>query len=258
MTTMFASVDVATVWSSPDAPRGVDAPAVIDEPDLAAWLSALTPELRLGLHGRTLTQLLRGEPVLVVEERSEWVRIAAPWQPSPDDTRGYPGWVRRSHLSGGGHPSTRGAATAPISLSDTAIDAMASHSTRLEPQALRQVVMDRARQFVNLRYLWGGMSPWGFDCSGLVHFSCRLSGLVVPRDAAAQHAASTPVPLGDEEAGDLYFFTNEKGRVAHVGFVAGDEQMLHAPEEGGSLIEEAPLEAERRRSLIGAGRLTGT
>jgi len=115
-------------------------------------------------------------------------------------------------------------------------------------------VMNYARRFVGLRYLWGGVSPWGFDCSGLVHFSYRMAGVVVPRDASAQHAASIPVPLGDEEPGDLYFFANDDGRVTHVGFVAYDEKMLHAP-EGGGLIEEAPLSPERHRSLIGAGRL---
>lgn len=47
---------------------------------------------RLDLHGRTETQLLRGEPVAVVDEAAAgWVRIVAPWQPSGKDARGYPG-----------------------------------------------------------------------------------------------------------------------------------------------------------------------
>ncbi len=247
MNASVTRVEVATVWTSPDAPRGIDTPAVVDEPDLAAWVSALTPPLRLGLHGRTLTQLLRGEPVLVVEEQGDWVRIAAPWQPSPDDERGYPGWVRRSHLTASDVAST-----------STGIHG-ATPQSRLtssyeEPAAWRRAVMDLARQFVGLRYLWGGLSPWGFDCSGLVHFSYRVAGFVVPRDASAQHAASTPVLMGDEKPGDLYFFGRDLSRATHVGFVAGDRQMLHAP-EGGGLIEEAPMRPERRQSLIGAGRL---
>ena len=59
-------VPVATLWTSPEAPRDLDAPAVApdaDEADLAAWLGRLTPADRLDLHGRTLTQLLGGEPV---------------------------------------------------------------------------------------------------------------------------------------------------------------------------------------------------
>lgn len=236
------------MWTSPDAPREIDTPAVVDDPDPAAWMSALTPPLRLGLHGRTLTQLLRGEPVLLVEERGDWLRIAAPWQPSPDDARGYPGWVRRSHLTACDVASMSAGihgATPPTRLA----------SSFEEPAAQRRAVMDYARQFVGLRYLWGGLSPWGFDCSGLVHFSYRAAGFVVPRDASAQHAACTPVPSGGEETGDLYYFASDGGRVTHVGFVAGEQMMLHAPEGGGGLIEQAPMGPKRRQSLIGAGRL---
>ncbi|MGA9747025.1 MAG: hypothetical protein WBQ50_06180, partial [Nocardioides sp.] len=62
------SVSVATMWTSPRAPRaGLDDAVVADLPDVAAWLSLLdaegTAERRLGLHGRTLTQLLQGDPV---------------------------------------------------------------------------------------------------------------------------------------------------------------------------------------------------
>ncbi|MBA2445558.1 MAG: C40 family peptidase [Nocardioidaceae bacterium] len=239
-------VEVATVWASPDAPREIDSPAVMEEPDLAAWMSALTPALRLGLHGRTLTQLMRGEPVVVLEEQGDWVRIAAPWQPSPDDPRGYPGWVRRSHL---------------IRSSDDVAgntEPVGQPGDRLEGTAAeRGAARDYARQFLGVGYLWGGLSRWGFDCSGLVHYSYRKAGFVIPRDASAQHAAFKPVPSGDEEAGDLYFFASDNGRVTHVGFVAGDGRMLHAP-EGGGLIEEARMRPERRANLIGTGRLVAT
>jgi hypothetical protein len=232
------AVDVATVWTSPDAPRTIDAPAVADVPDVAGWAAALDAQARLGLHGRTLTQLLAGEPVEVVEEQGEWVRVAASWQPMPEDHRGYLGWVRRPHLRApsGDDPETP-PATCPRER--TAIAAL-------------------GEQFIGLRYLWGGTSSVGLDCSGLVHLCYRRAGVVVPRDAYAQAAVASPVALGDERPGDLYFFAHEDGRIYHVGFVTGRHRMLHAPEDastgGTGTIEDAALAAHRVATLVAAGR----
>src|SRR5687767_13314719 len=111
MKLVSSKVPVSTVWTSPDAPREIDAPAVAAEPDVAAWAKSMDIETRLGLHGRTLTQLLFAEPVLVRSERNGWSEIIAPWQPSSADHLGYPGWVPSSHL--GELPDS---ATAPVAI----------------------------------------------------------------------------------------------------------------------------------------------
>lgn len=234
MRTARACVDVATVWTSPDAPREVDAPAVADNPDVAAWLVCLDTELHRGLHGRTLTQLLAGEPVTVVEQAGDWLRVAAPWQPNPaDGDAGYVGWVRRAHLEDNEAPTPR-PPVGPVSQD-------------------RAAVLEEARTLVGVRYLWGGLSPAGLDCSGLVHYSYRQAGVIVPRDASAQADAAEAVDLASVRAGDLYFFARDDGSVFHVGFVTGENVMLHAPEVGG-LIEDAPLAPERLATLVAAGR----
>lgn len=237
-------VPVATVWSSPTAPRDLDGPAVADEPDLTAWLAVLdaegTAERRLGLHGRTLTQLTAGEPVHLLEDRGDWVRVAAEWQPSSAHEAGYPGWVRRSHLVRADRP-----VPAPT-------------EGRWTPDEL----LTTARRHLGVPYLWGGTSPWGLDCSGLVHLVFRTLGRVVPRDAFDQAAAGDlePVPLDAVEPGDLYFFARPGKRVYHVGFVTrpvgadGERWMLHAPEGGNAALEEAPMAPERRDRLVAAGR----
>ncbi|HEY6739769.1 MAG TPA: SH3 domain-containing protein [Actinopolymorphaceae bacterium] len=99
------AVPVATVWDSPGAVREIDRPAVAETPDAQAWADTMTREQKLDLMGRVHTQLLLGEPVVVLEESADhpdWVRIAAPRQPSDKDDRGYPGWVLRAHLERGG------------------------------------------------------------------------------------------------------------------------------------------------------------
>lgn len=239
MTTYEVAVDVATGWTSPAGPRAVDAPAVADQPDLAAWTRSLDAAARLGLHGRILTQLVMGEPAILIEQAGEWVLVAAPWQPAPEDARGYLCWVRRSHLVEADLPSP----PAP--------------ANRIDVDKVQ--IVDFARQFLGLGYLWGGTSRWGFDCSGLVHLAYRAAGVVVPRDAAAQQAAAIPVAVEEAEVGDLYFFARDN-RVHHVGFVTGPGRILHASENGsegppgGGRIEDAPLSAERRATLVACGR----
>ena len=231
---MRVAVPVATMWSSPESPRDLDAAAVADAPDMDTWLAGLTAEDRLGLHGRTLTQLLDGEPVLVEERVDDWAQVVAPWQPVPGHN-GYLGWVRGAHLR-------------------TPVDQDSDHPADHVP-ADRIAVAAYAERFAGLVYLWGGTSPAGFDCSGLVHYSYRQAGFVVPRDSPDQAAAVTPVPLGEEEPGDLYFFAREDGRVYHVGFVRAGGRMLHAPESDGSgRILEEELTPERRAHLVAAGR----
>ena len=231
---MRVGVPVATMWVSPKSPRDLDDAAVADAPDIDAWLAGLTAADRLVLHGRTVTQVLDGEPVLVEERRDGWARVVAPWQPVLGRD-GYLGWVREAHLR-------------------PAADDDPDHPADHVP-ADRIAVAAYAERFAGLVYLWGGTSPAGFDCSGLVHYSYRQAGFVVPRDSLDQAAAVTPVPLGEEEPGDLYFFAREDGRVYHVGFVRGGGRMLHAPEfDGSGRIVEEELSPERRAHLVAAGR----
>jgi len=235
-TKAVVEVEVCTAWTAPDAPRELDAPATADHPDIPGWLHRLDttgPQARLDLHGRTLTQLVRGEPADIVEERGDWVRVVAPWQPAGEDPRGYPAWVRRAHLAERSDRATQPAGG--------------------EIPADRLAIVQAARDHVGLSYLWGGTTPYGLDCSGLVHHSYRRAGIVVPRDAHDQWQAAAPVPLGAELPGDLYYFARSDRHVFHVGFVTGDRVMLHAPETG-RLVEEAPLIEGRLATLVAAGR----
>jgi cell wall-associated NlpC family hydrolase len=295
------AVPVATVWSGPDAPRDVDAPAVADAPDLAAWTSGLDATGRLGLVGRTLTQGLLGEPVQVRSERGGWVEVRLPWQESSQDPAGYPGWMRGSHLA---EPARHRCAAAASVVSRFArvrvdqgpgeqvsfgtvlcrdddadevavrlpggrrgrvpVDAVRASDPTQPPAPTAELVLATARAFLGLRYLWGGTSAWGLDCSGLVHLTLRGLGALVPRDAhdQAAHPGVRSVDPAAVRPGDLWFFGRDDGRVTHVGFVSdrtspdGAPLMLHAPErDGGGLLEEAPMDARRRASLLGAGRL---
>lgn len=236
-----AAVPVACLWTSPTVPRPVDALAVADAPDLPGWLAALDaagesdPDAgRLGLHDRLESQVLAGESVLVVDQGpTGWVRVVCVDQPSSRDERGYPGWLRAAHLG-----PRNGTAAKP------------------SPDARRDAFLTAAASYAGSGYLWGGMTAYGIDCSGLVHMAARSLGILLPRDAHDQQAGATAVPVEQAQPGDLYFFAHP-GRVPHhVGIVTGHGRMLHAPETGTAVVEE-PLSQERRATLVGAGRIPG-
>ena len=83
------------------------------------------------------------------------------------------------------------------------------------------------RLFLGLHYLWGGLSAWGYDCSGLTWAVYRAHGITIPRDADAQFAAGTPVALTQVQPGDLLFY--EHPVVGHVSMALGNGLMIEAP-----------------------------
>ena len=118
-----------------------------------------------------------------------------------------------------------------------------------------RILLQVAQSRIGAPYRYGGAGPDAFDCSGLVAYAYRQIGIAVPRTAAQQFAAASPVKRSDLRPGDLVFFRLESRSVSHVGIYAGDSRFVHAPQSGGN-VRMASLEEEHfRRSFAGAGRL---
>lgn len=169
-----------------------------------------------------MTQAVRGEPLRVLEERDDWVRVETAYA--------YPGWTRREGL--GGEPD----------------------SAWLRPIAADPV--EHARRLLGTRYEWGGMTASGVDCSGLVHMAFRACGTLVPRDADQQEQAGRKLSEHELRWGDLVTYGPAEG-ADHIAFWLGDGRILHATgREGvGRVVEEEePQELRsRRRSFIRLG-----
>jgi cell wall-associated NlpC family hydrolase len=114
----------------------------------------------------------------------------------------------------------------------------------------------RAIAQVGKPYRYGGADLDGFDCSGLVFFIHRDLGVTVPRTAAEQYAASTPVNVRKLEPGDLLFFRmTKRKRVSHVAIYAGGGRFVHAPQSGRTIEIRDLSDEYYGPHLIGAGRL---
>jgi cell wall-associated NlpC family hydrolase len=88
---------------------------------------------------------------------------------------------------------------------------------------------DRVRGLLGVPYLWGGRTARGIDCSGLTQQLLAEQGVGVPRDAAHQYRASRRLQRGEEpRAGDLVFFADRSGRVAHVGLMLGESYYVQS------------------------------
>lgn len=110
-----------------------------------------------------------------------------------------------------------------------------------------------ALQQVGTPYRYGGATPNGFDCSGLVHYAYSRAGKRVPRTTEQLWSRLQPVPPRDLQPGDVLFF-RISGKMSHVGLYLGDSQFVHAPSTGRT-VTTAMLDAPfYEASLIRAGR----
>ncbi|MCE5321837.1 C40 family peptidase [bacterium] len=91
-------------------------------------------------------------------------------------------------------------------------------------------LVETARRFVGIPYLWGGSSPFGIDCSGFVQLVYKVHGVTLFRDACHQAKDPRAVPVEQDglRAGDLVFFAKSNGNVSHVGMMIDMRRFIHS------------------------------
>lgn len=143
------------------------------------------------------------------------------------------------------------ASASACSLEPPRHDTASGGSATATPQATAVTI---AEQMLGSPYRYGGNTPKGFDCSGLVHYSYTKAGYPMSRDSKSQIAQTIPIDPRDLRPGDLVFFSIE-GNSSHIGIYAGDGRFIHAPSSGKRVSYASMNERYWREHFVRAGRL---
>jgi cell wall-associated NlpC family hydrolase len=248
--------------------------AVIATAGIAPMLSAAS------VRAEQASQLVLGETARVLENSGDWLRIRS-------DIDGYEGWVHRGYLRAVSEADAarwRREATAwsdgarvksdeitrPIPLrarvvldGDVVILPDGSRGRVVDGGIAGAAVVAAAacvqpaerwalERFGSSAYQWGGLTPWGVDCSGLVQTSFLARGLVVPRDSAQQALFGDPVSPAEAKPGDLLFFRSESGApdITHVAFAAEGDMLVHSTIACGGVVHESFAPGSRAGDML--------
>ena len=195
-----------------------------------------------------MTQALLGETCLVLDEGEKWVKIRQ-W----DD---YEGWVNKGqgvfssepytsalryldsqgkiystsllglrNITFGGQVKSEGKT---VILPDGAKGTLLGNLGYFNVKPTRESILKTAYRFLGSPYIWGGKTPAGFDCSGLVQTVFLANGISLKRDARLQNTMEglTTIDFAQTEPGDLIFFGDET--ITHVGISTGGFGFIHS------------------------------
>lgn len=180
-----------------------------------------------GPYGHIITTLSNGLAVSVVEQSGRWYKVELP--------DGRTGWVYRQF----------------IEVNVLANDVSRDRSTLLPVDNLIQY----AKSFLEVTYIYGGDSPRGFDCSGFTMYVFAKFGINLPHQANLQKEIGTEVPgMEDLQSGDLVFFKTEGSPIVnHVGIYLGDNRFIHAS-SGYGAVRISPLDSGYYYNCYASGR----
>ncbi len=230
------------------------------------------------LRAEQVTQLVLGEGAELLETSGDWRRVRV-------YSDGYEGWVHCGYLSevdrseseawqrdatGWSMGATLRVGNQPVRLPLRARVALDQDAVRL-PDGRRGRLTDGAipaadsllaearaqaperwalEHFAGAPYAWGGVTPWGVDCSGLVQTSFAARGLSLPRDSSQQIEYGVPGSVDQPRPGDLLFFRGDAGRsITHVAFAGEADTLVHSTVACGGVLQESWLPGARAASL---------
>jgi len=232
------------------------------------------PSLRV----EQVSQLVLGETAAVLERRGEWRRVR-----SRHD--GYEGWANAGYLlevEDDEAERWRGEATgwslgATIRIGETRLSLPLRARVAVEDDAIRLPDGRRGRRvegsvplaaaaiaaargkaperwalehFSGAAYQWGGVTPWGVDCSGLVQTTFAARGATLPRDSSQQAACGAEISADRPRPGDLLFFRGETTpAITHVAFAGEADGLVHSTISCGGVVAESWLPGTRAAPL---------
>ena len=123
----------------------------------------------------------------------------------------------------------------------------------------KQKLLEDAKYFKGGKYVWGGTTPEGFDCSGYVQYLYKKHNINLPRTAWAQSKKGQIVAMKNLQKGDLLFFLTDKKRgipITHVGIYIGNGNFIHAASKKKGIIISPLTHGSYAQTFVSARRVT--
>ena len=143
------------------------------------------------------------------------------------------------------------AAPAPTQSAEPVVGVAASTpEATVAPPATHGGVVGVAMQYLGVPYVWGGSSPSGFDCSGLIVYAFAQIGISLPHSTYSLWGMGVPVSQSQLQPGDIVFFSG----LGHAGIYAGGGTFVHAPHTG-DVVKVSSMSGWYASSYVGARRI---
>lgn len=163
------------------------------------------------------------------------------------------GWfkVTSGSYTGYVHPDYIEVVASSTSSRNTASGAASSTGASAD----RQEILDYADQFLGVKYVYGGSSPSGFDCSGFTKYVFAHFDISLARTSSSQYSSSVKkIERSELQPGDLVFFcSSSSSSISHVGIYAGNNQFIHSPSPGKVVQYDDMSSGYYDKYYVGAG-----
>ncbi|MBQ2937454.1 MAG: C40 family peptidase [Clostridia bacterium] len=220
------------------------------------YVNSQTVNLREGADktSKVVKQLSINSQVTVLSTENGWAYI---------DINGTKGYVAENLLSTTKQEISRSATTRTTTKQKTSTNTNTQATTSTASNTVQNTsgttassgtgssVISYAKQYLGCRYVYGGTSPSGFDCSGFTQYVYRHFGVSLNRTAAAQYSNGTSVT--NLQAGDLVMFG--KSGINHVGIYMGGNTFIHAANSGSGVRTDSLSSGYYKKNYVGARRI---
>ena len=196
-----------------------------------------------GTENSIVTKLYEGNVAKIIGINSGWFKV---------QYGGNTGYIHPDYVKV--VPYTAPAATVR---SSTPLVTYPSTGTASAASGSRQDILEYAAKYLGCKYVYGGASPSGFDCSGFTMYVFANFGISLSHSSATQYSNAVKITKDELQVGDLIFFSQTRGgsKVGHVGIYAGNDQFIHAASPGKGVRYDSLSSDYYTSHYIGCGRV---
>ena len=207
------------------------------------YVNATTVNLRkeANTSSEIVTNLSVNTAVDVIAELDGWSQVKV---------NGKEGYISSSLLSTTKQETSRSTTTPRTT---TTQQTQATETTTSVPSGKGSTIVETAQQYIGCKYVYGGTTPSGFDCSGFTSYVYKLHGVSLSRTAAGQYSNGVAVARSDLQPGDLVMFG--KSGINHVGIYIGGGRMVHAANPSRGVTTDTINSGYYNINYVGARRI---